>query len=87
MAEERAAVTWEELAWSNHIEQEAIVRLLISKGLISQTDFIEEVKQVQDQYASRKCVSGVKRLFLQLIAYSSSHSLQMWKKADNPYLY
>jgi len=27
--EQRPAVTWEELGWSNHIEQEALVSLLI----------------------------------------------------------
>ena len=44
---EREKVTWEELAWSNHVEQEALVRILVSKGIITQEELLTKVKQVQ----------------------------------------
>jgi len=54
MSGERATITWEELSWSNHIEQEALVRILISKGIISQEEFLTEVHQVQKTYSDQK---------------------------------
>ena len=54
MSETRETVTWEELSWSNHIEQEALVRLLVSKGIITQKELLDEVRLVQQEYASRK---------------------------------
>jgi len=54
MSKERETVTWEELAWSNQIEQEALVRILVSKGIITQEDLLNEVRQVQSTYAAKK---------------------------------
>jgi len=54
MSETRETVTWEELSWSNHIEQEALVRLLIGKGIITQKELLDEVREVQATYASKK---------------------------------
>jgi len=51
---ERPTVTWEELAWSNQIQQEALVRILISKGIITQEELLTEVKQVQQAYLDQK---------------------------------
>jgi len=51
---EREKITWEELAWSNHVEQEALVRMLVSKGLITQEELLTEVKQVQQTYLDQK---------------------------------
>ena len=51
---EREKVTWEELAWSNHVEQEALIRLLVNKGIITQEEFLTEVKQVQQEYLDQK---------------------------------
>ena len=50
----RETVTWEELSWSNHIEQEALVRLLVGKGIITQEELIDEVREVQSTYARKK---------------------------------
>lgn len=52
--EQRATVTWEELSWSNHIEQEALVRLLISKDILSQEELLTEVREVQKAYSEKK---------------------------------
>jgi len=41
---ERETVTWEELSWSNHLEQEALVRLLVAKGIITQEELLTEIK-------------------------------------------
>ncbi len=54
MSEERETVSWEELAWSNHIEQEALVRILIAKGIITQKKLLDEVQQVHQEYLARK---------------------------------
>jgi len=54
MPEKRETITWEELSWSNHIEQEALVRILIAKGIITQKELINEVQQVQSEYAGKK---------------------------------
>jgi len=55
MAEEqRATVTWEELSWSNHIEQEALVRILIDKGILTQEELLTEVREVQSAYQEQK---------------------------------
>jgi len=51
---EQATVTWEELAWSNHVEQEALIRILVSKGIITQEELLTEVKQVQQSYLDQK---------------------------------
>jgi len=51
---DREKVTWEELAWSNHVEQEALIRLLVNKGIITQEELIIEVKQVQQAYLDQK---------------------------------
>jgi hypothetical protein len=54
MSEERETVSWEELAWSNHIEQEALVRILIAKSIITQKELLDEVRQVQQEYLAHK---------------------------------
>jgi len=51
---DRETVTWEELSWSNHIEQEALVRLLVGKGIITQKEFLDEIRKVQSTYARKK---------------------------------
>jgi len=52
--QQRATISWEELSWSNHIEQEALVRLLISKGILSQEELLNEVRAVQKTYSEQK---------------------------------
>jgi hypothetical protein len=40
-------VEWQELAYSNTMEQEALVRLLTKKGIISKKEFLDELEQVE----------------------------------------
>ncbi len=43
-------VTFEELLMSNTIEQEAIVNLLVKKGIITKKELLEEIKQVSQAH-------------------------------------
>jgi len=40
-------VTTEELTISNMYQQEALMRLLVKKGIITQEEFLEEIREVQ----------------------------------------
>ena len=44
--EPKEIVEWQELAYSNTMEQEALVRVLIKKGIISKEEFLDELKLV-----------------------------------------
>ena len=52
--EERETVSWKELAWSNMIQQKAIVRVLVNKGLVNEKEILDEVKAVHREYLSQK---------------------------------
>jgi hypothetical protein len=54
MTDQRQTVSWEELGWSNHVEMEAIIRLLIAKGIIAPEELLNEVKQLQQEYLEKK---------------------------------
>ena len=45
--------SWEDVAYSNTVQNEALLRLLIRKGIVSKEEFVEESKTVhrlmQDQ--------------------------------------
>ena len=42
--EQRATVSYEDLVYSNMIQIEAITRLLVGKGIILETELLEEVR-------------------------------------------
>ena len=42
----KETVSFEELAYSNMMEQEALVRLLTKKGIITKKEFLDELEQV-----------------------------------------
>jgi len=44
--DQREIVSLEELAYSNMMEQEAMMRLLMKKGIISKEEFLDELKLV-----------------------------------------
>ena len=44
--EPKEIVSIEELAYSNMMEQEAMMRLLMKKGIISKEEFLDELKLV-----------------------------------------
>ena len=39
---------WQEIAYSNMIQLEALTRLLVDKGLITKEEFIGEIQKVQE---------------------------------------
>jgi hypothetical protein len=47
-------VSFKELLMANSIMADALVQLLIDKGLITQTEFFEKLKQVQAEYQSKQ---------------------------------
>ena len=55
---ERELVTYQELLMSQVFQLEAITRLLIEKGVFTESEFFVELKKVQHEYESKK-TSGV----------------------------
>ena len=47
-------VDFRELLIANSIQVDALAQLLIEKGIITQEEFFEKLKQVQAEYQSRK---------------------------------
>jgi hypothetical protein len=47
-------VSFKELLMANSIMADALVQLLVDKGIITQTEFFEKLKAVQDEYQSRQ---------------------------------
>ena len=51
-------VSFKELLMANSIQVDAIVQLLIEKGIITDEDFFVKLKQVQMEYQRRKNNAG-----------------------------
>ena len=47
---QKEIVTFEELLMSNVIEQEALVNLLVKKGIITKEEFLEEIRKVDQDH-------------------------------------
>ena len=47
-------VSYKELLMANSIMADALVQLLIEKGVITQNEFFEKLKAVQEEYQSRQ---------------------------------
>lgn len=46
--------SWEEVVYSNTVQNEALLRLLIKKGIMTEEEFIEESKRVDQAFQSSK---------------------------------
>ncbi len=46
----RETVSAEELLMSNVIEQEALINLLVAKGIIKKAELLEEMKKLRPKY-------------------------------------
>lgn len=46
--------TWQEIAYSNMIEQKALLSLLLDKGIITKEEYIERVKLVHKEVQERQ---------------------------------
>jgi len=54
MSQDRKQVSLQEIALSNMVSIEAMMRVLVSKGLIPQKEVLDEIKQVRlEQEAKR----------------------------------
>jgi hypothetical protein len=49
MAEDKETVTMEDLVYAEMIQSEAILRLLVAKGIVTKEEFMEEVKAVNSE--------------------------------------
>ena len=47
-------VTFKELLMANSFMADALVQLLVKKGIITQNEFFEKLKPVQEEYQSRQ---------------------------------
>ncbi len=59
MAEKREPVSLEDLVYSQMIQLEAITRLLVRKGIVSNDELLEEVKAVNAEQHSKAGGIGV----------------------------
>ncbi len=46
--------TWEDVAYSNMIQNEAVLRLLVKKGIITKEEFIEESEKVHQAFQQQE---------------------------------
>ncbi len=51
-------VSFEELLMANTIQTDALAQLLIEKGIITNEEFFDKLKQVQQDYGERSAVRG-----------------------------
>jgi len=52
--DDQDTVSFEELLNANSIQVEALARLLIEKGIITQEEFFTKLKQVQTEYQDKR---------------------------------
>lgn len=43
---QKELTNWKEISWSNMVQHEALLRLLLKKGIITKDEYLEEVKEV-----------------------------------------
>ncbi|EFI36132.1 hypothetical protein Dthio_PD3585 [Desulfonatronospira thiodismutans ASO3-1] len=48
------AVTWDEIAYSNMIQHEALISLLLEKGVITKEEYLDRVRQITEELQDRK---------------------------------
>jgi len=50
----KETVSWEELSYSNMMQQEALLRLLVNKGIVTKEEYLDELKQLKIEMAARR---------------------------------
>ena len=53
----KETVSWEELSYSNMMEQEALLRILVKKGIVTKEEFLEEMRAVTKEMNKKKAES------------------------------
>ena len=50
----KEAVSWEEISYSNMMQQEALLRLLVNKGIVTKEEYLDEMRAVTQEMNKRK---------------------------------
>ena len=50
----KEAVSWEEISYSNMMQQEALLRLLVNKGIVTKEEYLEEMRAVTQEMNKKK---------------------------------
>jgi hypothetical protein len=50
----KETVSWEELSYSNMLEHEALLRILVKKGLLTREEYLDEIRQLQIEQAAKR---------------------------------
>jgi hypothetical protein len=50
----KETVSLEELAYSNMLEHEALLRIMVRKGIITKEEYLDEIKQLQAEQAAKR---------------------------------
>jgi hypothetical protein len=53
----KETVSWEEISYSNMMEQEALLRILVKKGIVTKEEFLEEMRAVTKELNKKKAES------------------------------
>ena len=48
------ALTWDEVSYSNMIQHEALISLLLEKGVITEAEYLDKVRQVTRELQDRQ---------------------------------
>ncbi len=48
------ALTWDEVSYSNMIQHEALISLLLEKGVITEEEYLDKVRQVTRELQDRQ---------------------------------
>jgi len=51
---QQRTMSWEEVAYSNMIQGEAFLRLLVEKGVLTKEEFVEKLREVHKEYMQQK---------------------------------
>ena len=48
------ALTWDEVSYSNMIQHEALISLLLEKGVVTEAEYLDKVRQVTRELQDRQ---------------------------------
>ena len=51
---QQRTMSWEEVAYSNMIQGEAFLRILVEKGVLTKEEFVEKLREVHKEYMQKK---------------------------------
>jgi len=51
---QQRTMSWEEVAYSNMIQGEAFLRILVEKGVLTKEEFVEKLREVHREYMQQQ---------------------------------